>query len=533
MHPFSPQQIASSGLSGAGGIDQGAYGDCVFEASMAAVATTSTGQATISQMISQNPDGSYAVTFPGNAQSPATVTQANITALGVTDSATWADVLEAAVVVSNPEFANGGAFPANAAGTPDGSPPTPAQYALHLLTGNPATRDVANSTNIGTEISQALASGQPVIACCPSNDDNGALVSGHEWTVISCNPRGNQITVRNPWGNWHTAGTTGPAGSGVTYDGNGEATMSLQTFGTYYGEVTFGNAPLGLVDKITLTETSNNSPALASLNGMLCLAWTGQSNNQLNVNCSPDNGATFGGKATSSDTSSQAPALCADEENLYLAWTGTGNDSLNVCQVNLSGSNVTGFSAKTTLTESSPFGPSLASFNGLLYLAWTGVGNNQLNIAVLTNYGGSFVNKYTSSQTSQAAPALTVQNGALYISWVGDGNDNIQVGQVAISEDPIPNIIEISNIVSAVTLSDTSKNTPALASNGNLYLAWKGDGNSEISVERSTDGGVTFGNKFTTESSLAAPGLGSLNGWTYVAWVGDPNLLLNVARVNG
>ena len=234
MHPFSPQQIASSGLSGAGGIDQGAYGDCVFEASMAAVATTSTGQATISQMISQNPDGSYAVTFPGNAQSPATVTQANITALGVTDSATWADVLEAAVVVSNPEFANGGAFPANAAGTPDGSPPTPAQYALHLLTGNPATRDVANSTNIGTEISQALASGQPVIACCPSNDDNGALVSGHEWTVISCNPRGNQITVRNPWGNWHTAGTTGPAGSGVTYDGNGEATMSLQTFGTYY-----------------------------------------------------------------------------------------------------------------------------------------------------------------------------------------------------------------------------------------------------------------------------------------------------------
>jgi hypothetical protein len=54
MHPFSPQDIANSGLSGAGGVDQGKYTDCVFEASAAAVATTKSGQAAISQMIVQN-----------------------------------------------------------------------------------------------------------------------------------------------------------------------------------------------------------------------------------------------------------------------------------------------------------------------------------------------------------------------------------------------------------------------------------------------------------------------------------------------
>jgi hypothetical protein len=529
MHPFTPQQIANSGLSGAGGVDQGAYNDCVFEASMAAIATTATGQAAISQMIVQNPDGSYTVTFPGNAQSPVTVTQANITATGVTDSATWADVLETALLLSNPEFANGAAVPPNAKCTPNGVAPTPAQYALHLLTGNPANKDVASSPTIGMEINLALRVGQPVIAFC-ANNDNNALVSGHEWTVIACNTQTNQIILRNPWGNFGTAGTSS---NGVTYDGNAEVTMPLSAFAQYYGEVTFGNAPLGLVNQITLPQTSANSPALASLNGLLFMAWAQAGNNQLNVNCSPD-GILFAGLATSSDTSLQAPALCAAAENLYLAWTGFPNNELNLCQVNFLGDVVTGFSNKITLTETSSFAPVLASINGLIYLAWTGLGNNQLNIAVSTNYGGSFVGKYTSPLTAQAAPALCVQNGVLYIAWVGTASDNLNVGQVTISDGLNPNIIGISNITNVVTLPDTSKTAPALASNGNLYLGWKGDGNPDINVERFTDGGLTFTNKFTpSETTVAAPALGRFNGSIYVAWAGDPNLQLNVARING
>ena len=152
-HPFTPQNIAGSGLSGAGGVDQTTYFDCVFEASLAAVATTVSGQVAIAQMIVQNPDGSYIVTFPGNAKYPVTVTQNDLTQPGINDSATWAKILEVALVKSNPGFANNANLPPKLMmGSADGTSPTPAQYALYLLTGNPTTRDVATSSNIGVEI---------------------------------------------------------------------------------------------------------------------------------------------------------------------------------------------------------------------------------------------------------------------------------------------------------------------------------------------------------------------------------------------
>jgi hypothetical protein len=236
MHPFSPQTIANSGLSGAGGVDQGKHNDCVFEASAAAVATTPRGQLAISQAIVQNSDGSFKVTFPGAPKSPIKVTQSNLKTTGVHDSATWADVLEAALIISDPNFANGAKLPPDATGAADGSRPTPAQYALHLFTGSPASKDVASSSKIGNKIAQALGNGQPVVAFCANNDE-GALVSGHEWTVAACDPKANRITLRNPWGNFKTAGTSK---AGVAYDGNAEVTMTLQLFGQFYKEVTFG-----------------------------------------------------------------------------------------------------------------------------------------------------------------------------------------------------------------------------------------------------------------------------------------------------
>ena len=373
MHPFTPQDIANSGLSGAAGVDQSTYPDCVFEASVAAVARTSTGQNLISQMIVQNSDGSYAVTFPGLPGWPINVTAADLTQPGVSDSATWAKILQAALVDSNPAFANGSNPPPNLTmGSADGSVVTPAQFALYLLTGLPATKDVATAGSIANEISGALANGQPVVAYC-SNNDNNALVDGHEWTVISCDAKTNQITLRNPWGNFGTAGTTK---DGVYYDGKAEVSMPISAFGKYYTEVTFGYAPLGLTDQVTLNEMSSFSPAMTSHNGMLFLAWSGIGNNNLNVACSADNGATFIGKARSSVSSTQQPAICflrtnlpVLQEALFLAWADA-NNKINICQVNLSGTSITGYGNPVTLADTSTGPPALASINGLLYLGW-------------------------------------------------------------------------------------------------------------------------------------------------------------------
>jgi hypothetical protein len=237
VHPFSPEIIANSGLSGAGGINQGKYGDCVFEAAMAAVATTVRGRAAISQMIVQTSDGSYTVTFPGAAQSPVKVMQSALEATGVSDSATWADVLEAALIISNRGFANGGGnIPAGVKAATNPGQPTPAQYALYLLTGGLASKDLASSSKIGDKIAVAMAKDQPVVAHC-GNNDKGALVSGHEWTVTACDPRASRITLRNPWGSFGTAGTTK---AGIAYKGDAQVDMTLQLFGRFYDEVTFG-----------------------------------------------------------------------------------------------------------------------------------------------------------------------------------------------------------------------------------------------------------------------------------------------------
>jgi hypothetical protein len=238
-HPFTPQMIASSGLAGAGGVDQGKYNDCVFEASVAAVAMTPRGQLAISQAILQNPDGSFTVTFPGAAKRPIMVTQSDLKTTRVHDSATWAAVLEAALIVSDPNFANGSHPPPDATGAADGSRPTPAQYALHLLTGSAASKDLAWAPRIVKKIAQALGNGQPVVAFCANNDE-GALVSGHEWTLMACDPQANRITLRNPWGNFKTAGTSK---AGVAYDGNAEVTMTPELFGQFFKEITFGYSP--------------------------------------------------------------------------------------------------------------------------------------------------------------------------------------------------------------------------------------------------------------------------------------------------
>ena len=72
--------------------------------------------------------------------------------------------------------------------------------------------------------------------------------------------------------------------------------------------------------------------------------------------------------------------------------------------------------------------------------------------------------------------------------------------------------------ISKVTLGDTSPLTPSLASlNGNMYIAWKGDGNDNLNVMVSTDNGLTFHNKFTSsETSPQAPALAAHNGLLFI-----------------
>ncbi len=283
----------------------------------------------------------------------------------------------------------------------------------------------------------------------------------------------------------------------------------------------------GIINKVTLGDTSPVRPSLASLNNRLYLAWKGDGNNKLNVMCSTDGGVTFGNKHTSNERSPKSPALCAHGGNLFIAWKGDGNDNLNVARVATSGNAITGIINKVTLGDTSPVRPSLAALNNRLYLAWKGNGNNKLNVMCSTDNGLTFGHKYTSTERCDRGPTICAHGGNLFIAWKGDGNDNLNVARVATSGDAI------TGFVSKVTLGDTSPISPSLASlNNQLYLAWKGDGNNKLNVMYSIDNGQTFTEKLTSpERSTNGPALSEHGGIVFIAWKGDGNNNLNVARV--
>ncbi len=231
---FSPVEIAASGASG---VDQGKYGDCVFEASLAALASTKYGQQKISDMIDKDTDGSFTVSFPGDKEHKATVTVEDLSNFKTRDSAIWANVLETALVKDYPKFANGANVPEHAAGGSHGEAPTPAQYAMYLLTGKNADKSDADNDgneNVPKKIESSLHNDRPVVAFC-KDSDKGALVSGHEWTVMSYEPLAREITVRNPWGNFK-----GREADGIIDLSDGKVKMPYSTFRQFFREVTFG-----------------------------------------------------------------------------------------------------------------------------------------------------------------------------------------------------------------------------------------------------------------------------------------------------
>jgi hypothetical protein len=193
-------------------------------------------------------------------------------------------------------------------------------------------------------------------------------------------------------------------------------------------------APTGLINKVTLGDQTPTSPALASLDNVLYLAWKGDGNDNLNV-ISSDDGLNFGGKITSGETSPYTPTLVANNGQLFIAWTGNGSNQLNVAVIDtdLTQGVALGISSKIVLGESSSTGPSLAALNGYLFLSWKGSGNDNLNVAVSLDNATTFTGKMTSGETSPESTAMAANNGGVFIAWKGDGNDNLNIAPVTLS----------------------------------------------------------------------------------------------------
>jgi hypothetical protein len=99
-----------------------------------------------------------------------------------------------------------------------------------------------------------------------------------------------------------------------------------------------GEEGRAFIGKTTFGETSDDGSALASHNGRLFLAWRGSGNEHLKVATVVLFRSTAGAfgiegleaKITLDETSEFRPALASHDGRLFLAWKAAGNDQLNL-----------------------------------------------------------------------------------------------------------------------------------------------------------------------------------------------------------
>jgi hypothetical protein len=182
-----------------------------------------------------------------------------------------------------------------------------------------------------------------------------------------------------------------------------------------------------ILHKVTLDETSDRGPALSAHNDRLWLGWIGRGNNQLNVTSatmSADGTIAIDSstKQVMGDSSESAPALMSFRDRLWIAWTGVSNNQLNVMG-SIHGND---FDSRTkqVMGDTSDGGPTLAVFGDRLEMGWIGVSNHQLNVITSMNGNDFDVNtKQVMGDTSDSDPALVSHNGRLWIAWRGTDDE--------------------------------------------------------------------------------------------------------------
>lgn len=208
-------------------IKQGTLGDCYFEAVLAS--TAKSRPEAIVDMIKDNRDGTYTVTFPGAPDQPITVKAPTEAELGVYNRAskygTWANVLEKAYGEYRKNNETWFEKLRRPTSTPsDGSDGGgPITHPTELLTGQKTgftwcdANDPSKNEEVARNLKEAFSTNPPkvVSAGTPGDSDRERLsndyVAGHAYSVLGYREdgKGGQfVTVRNPWGREGKDGTS-------------------------------------------------------------------------------------------------------------------------------------------------------------------------------------------------------------------------------------------------------------------------------------------------------------------------------------
>jgi hypothetical protein len=228
-------------------IDQGTIGNCYFLAAVASVAKTN--PESIRDMIKDNRDGTFTVTFPGAPDQPITVEAPSQAELGLYNHGSkhgiWASVVEKAygkycqssILNRLPNWESGNT-PAEGA---DGGGWLASS--IELLTGKQTDTDIvvlASEADTARKLTEAFSSNQPRAVTCgiakgvmevfgAEGKTGDGFPTAHAYSIIGFDPAGpdgGTVTVRNPWG--------GPEGST-----DGTMQISLRQFRDNFSVVTY------------------------------------------------------------------------------------------------------------------------------------------------------------------------------------------------------------------------------------------------------------------------------------------------------
>ena len=208
-------------------IQQGLIGDCYFEAGLASLAKQN--PTAIKNMIKDNHDGTYTVTFPGNPDDPIKVTAPTEAERGTYNSGspngTWASVIEKAYgAYCQEHFWRRSPFNLGGGYTPaEGGDGGGRGSGLELLTGHNVDTHmlmIDSQSDVRNYLSRAFSSNPPkavmtgINGGLPFQGDNtaGGFPRGHMYSITAFDangPDGGTVTIRNPWGggNDTTSGT--------------------------------------------------------------------------------------------------------------------------------------------------------------------------------------------------------------------------------------------------------------------------------------------------------------------------------------
>ncbi len=202
-------------------IRQGGIGDCYFESALAAVAVAN--PKIIKDMIKENKDGSFTVTFPGANKEAITVSKPTEAELGLYNGGSshglWAAVLEKAYGQYRDNHAWIGSYTPQEASDGGGRP----EPVIELLTGKDASwKSVSDQKSVARDLENAFKTGKAVTADIyrdpwdliglGKTETNDKFYKGHAYSITAFKPDGKGggvVTIRNPWGGEHgsTSGT--------------------------------------------------------------------------------------------------------------------------------------------------------------------------------------------------------------------------------------------------------------------------------------------------------------------------------------